>query len=201
MVSDKMKAKAMWLVGAASVIAASAVAAPRVETLPQPQMAGGMPLMQALSLRATDRKIDAQATISSKTLSSLLWSAWGINRADGRRVIPTALNKQQMRLYVNRKDGVYAYDAAKNTLTYVAARIGSPLQDAPAVLIFATPKGDPFGGVHAGLAAQGAGLFCASEKLSCVVRGSTAIRHPELYGFLPEGYQAILTLHAGYTAK
>jgi hypothetical protein len=47
--------------------------------LPQPQVSGGMPLMQAVAQRKTTRTFRDQP-LSSQTLSNLLWAAFGVNR-------------------------------------------------------------------------------------------------------------------------
>ena len=47
--------------------------------LPQPQIFGGMPLMQALAKRQTTRAF-ANQPLPLQTLSNLLWAAFGVNR-------------------------------------------------------------------------------------------------------------------------
>jgi hypothetical protein len=51
----------------------------------------------------------------------VLWAAYGINRADGGRSAPTAINAQEIDVYVALPTGAYRYDAAKSALTLVAA--------------------------------------------------------------------------------
>ena len=46
--------------------------------LPKPDLKGGKPLMECLSLRRTNRTF-TDAELSPELLSGLLWSAWGIN--------------------------------------------------------------------------------------------------------------------------
>jgi serine/threonine protein kinase len=50
------------------------------------------------------------------TLSNLLWAAFGINRPDGRRTAPSAMNWQEVSIYVATPEGVYIYDAKDNAL-------------------------------------------------------------------------------------
>ncbi|MEO6321512.1 MAG: hypothetical protein ABIR56_12635 [Polaromonas sp.] len=54
-------------------------------TLPPPQTEGGLPLMQALRLRQSQRAF-ALAPLEPQELSALMWAAAGINRSelDGR---------------------------------------------------------------------------------------------------------------------
>lgn len=68
--------------------------------LPAPVKTGGMPLMEALSKRATDRLMDPARSLDEQQLSNLLWAAWGINRPDGRRTAPSALNRQEIDIYL-----------------------------------------------------------------------------------------------------
>ncbi len=84
--------------------------------LPQPQLDGGKPLMQAIQARKTTREYAADQ-LSMQTLSNLLWAAWGINRPDsGRRSAPSAYNKQEMDVYVFLSSGAYLYDPKANSL-------------------------------------------------------------------------------------
>ena len=133
----------------------------------------------------------------STTLGNLLWAAWGQNRPDGRRTAPSARNKQNLKVYVNKQDGLWLYDAAAHGLERIAAApLGSPLNDAPVVLIFAVPKDDPYGDMHVGSVYQNVGLFCASAGLGNVVKASTT-RDPARFSFLPEGWKAAATQSVG----
>lgn len=83
--------------------------------LPSPQKQGGEPLLQVLSKRASTRDFDTQKNIDSQTLSNLLWAAWGYNRED-KRTAPSAMNRQEISLYIVTAQGVYLYDAKQNKL-------------------------------------------------------------------------------------
>lgn len=168
--------------------------------LPPPHKTGGKPLQEALAARATSRDFDATAPeLSSQQLSDLLWSAFGVNRADGRRTAPSALNRQEITIYVLLKSGAFTYDAAKHELLPVL-KDGKPLGDiralggnqdfvknAPVTLVYVsdfTKLGqadkDPatnaatreMAGVNAGAISQNAMLYCASEGLLTGVRMS-----------------------------
>lgn len=88
--------------------------------LPAPVKTGGMPLMEALSKRATDRLMDPARSLDEQQLSNLLWAAWGINRPDGRRTAPSALNRQEIDIYLIGRRDAYRYDAAGHELVGVA---------------------------------------------------------------------------------
>ena len=93
--------------------------------LPKPEKDGGMSVLAALQLRKTTRNISSKE-LPLKTLSTLLWAAFGINRktaAFGKpgRTAPSASNSQEIDLYVALPKGVYIYDAVHHQLTPVAA--------------------------------------------------------------------------------
>lgn len=71
--------------------------------------------MQVLSERKSTRDF-APGSLSLQTLSNLLWAAFGINRRDGRRTAPSAVNWQEVSIYVATPEGVYLYDAHANAL-------------------------------------------------------------------------------------
>jgi len=155
--------------------------------LPAPQTSGGKPLMQVLKERKTTRDFSPEQ-ISKPMLSNLLWAAWGINREDGRRTAPSASNRQEMDVYVILAEGAYVYDAKGNALKPVVAGdirklAGSQpfVTEAPLNLVYVadTTKlgGDDAGklataNANTGFIAQNVYLFCASEGLGAVVRGS-----------------------------
>ena len=76
--------------------------------------------MEALAARASvkewsDKKLNIQ------DLSDLLWAANGINRPDeGKRTAASALNAQDVDVYVLLEEGAYLYDAKIQQLTPVA---------------------------------------------------------------------------------
>ncbi len=69
--------------------------------LPAPEKTGGKPLMVALSQRKSMRAFSSKS-LSTKTLSSLLWAANGISRPDGRRTAPTGRNVQDTGSWAQR---------------------------------------------------------------------------------------------------
>ena len=86
--------------------------------LPAPAKTGGMPLMQALAERKTIRDYKP-AELDAATLSEILYAANGVNRPDGRRTIPTALNMQDIEVYAALPNAVYHYDAKANKLVKI----------------------------------------------------------------------------------
>jgi SagB-type dehydrogenase family enzyme len=81
----------------------------------------GLPVMKALKLRASASKFDTTA-LKLQDISDLLWAANGINRpANGKRTAPSAINAQDIDVYVFMRSGAYLYDANKHVLNLVAA--------------------------------------------------------------------------------
>jgi nitroreductase len=106
--------------------------------LNEPNKKRGLPVMEALSVRASVRDWSPQE-VGLQDLSDLLWAADGINRPDSKkRTASSAQNAQDVDIYVFLKDGVYLYDAAGQSLVPVAA--GDHRQE-----VVAPPAGGPGG--------------------------------------------------------
>jgi SagB-type dehydrogenase family enzyme len=84
-----------------------------------PDLKRGLPMMQALSGRASAKEFDT-AKINLQDLSDLLWAANGVNRPHlGMRTAPSAVNAQDIDVYVCIEPGLYLYDAKKHALDLV----------------------------------------------------------------------------------
>ena len=157
-------------------------------TLPKPDTHGGKPLMQALGDRKSGREF-APDSLSPQVLSNMLWAGFGVNRPDGHRTAPSAMNRQTIDIYVVMADGAYLYDAAGNRLVPVVSgdlRSLAGTQDfvkqAPVNLVYvsdyAKMSGTPpdskllYSGAETGFISQNVYLYCASEGLATVVRAS-----------------------------
>ena len=81
------------------VLSVAASAADKVVKLPKPNLNRAGTVMKALSERQSTREYASKA-LSLSDLSDLLWAANGINRPDGKRTAPSALNKQDVDIYV-----------------------------------------------------------------------------------------------------
>jgi SagB-type dehydrogenase family enzyme len=156
--------------------------------LPKPHMEGGMPLMKALAARSTSREF-GPVELPLQVLSDLLWAADGVNRPDsGKRTAPSAMNVQNIDIYVALKNGLYVYDAKANTLDPVLSEdvrgtMGTQpfVKDVPLNLVYVADyakmaRGSDadkalYSAAHAGFIGQNVYLFCASEGLATVVRG------------------------------
>lgn len=156
--------------------------------LPDPQTKGGMPLMDALQNRKSDREFSSEK-LPEQALSNLLWAAFGVNRPEsGKRTAPSARNWQEIDIYVALEKGLFLYDAASHSLKPVLPddiRALTGKQDfvgkAPVNLVFVADfsrMGDAsddqkkmYSAADAGFIAQNVYLYCASEGLGTVVRG------------------------------
>lgn len=159
-------------------------------TLPAAARDRGASVMKALADRQSRREFSGKE-ISLQDLSDLLWAANGVNRpSDGKRTAPSALNKQDVDIYVFTKDGVYLYDAPGHVLNPVAAGdhrdavAGGQdfVKQAPVCLVYVSDL-DRFGmglseqvklmaAMDAGIVSENVNLFCAAVGLATVPRAS-----------------------------
>jgi nitroreductase len=178
--------------------------------LPKPQIAGGMPLMQALSQRQTTRAFLDQP-LPLQTLSNLLWAAFGVNRprevkAGLGRTAPSAMNKQEVEMDVVLAEGVYVYEAEANRLRPVVAgdvrgKIGTGAATHAAVtLVYVADAKLDFAQVDTGFIGQNVYLFAASEGLNAWFY---AFHTPDTGAMLKlaEGKKALYGQSVGYPPK
>jgi SagB-type dehydrogenase family enzyme len=157
--------------------------------LPKPQVDGGRPLMKVLKDRSSSRSF-SKDKLPVQVLSNLLWAASGINRTDtGKRTAPSAMNWQEVDIYVAMSEGLYLYDPEGHILKPVLsgdirAVTGRQdfVKDAPVNLIYvadfsrmgtaAKEDREIYSAADTGFISQNVYLYCASEGLATVVRGS-----------------------------
>ena len=154
--------------------------------LPSPDTHGGIPLMEALSQRRSLREF-ARNELPLPVLSNLLWAAYGRNRPDGGRTAPSALNAQEVDIFVALPAGAYLYDASEHELHLVVAsdlrRVTGYqdfVDDAPLDLVYvadytrcslvAVESREAYAFVCAGAITQNVYLFAASSGLATVIR-------------------------------
>lgn len=185
------------------LFAAQNVYALETKQLPAPRTDGGKPLMEALKERKTSRSF-SDRPLEEQVLSDMLWAAFGINRpAEGKRTAPTALNRQNIDIYVLDAAGVWRYDAKTNTLAAVMQKDLRPVMDsqpfaakAPVTLLYVA-ENDVTSGMHAGSLYQNVGLFCASAGLNNVVRRMDKDKLTQALS-LPAGKEVIVSQSVGY---
>ena len=149
--------------------------------LQAPDTLSGKPLMQAISRRKSDRQFDTR-NLSLKHLSEILWVANGVNRANGKRTVPSSMGRYPLQTYAVLSNGIYFYNVIKHQLEPVVkgdfrnlAGKQTFVDTAPLNLLFIA-KGktaaDNFTAAieDSGYCAQNVYLYCASEGLKTVVR-------------------------------
>ena len=143
--------------------------------------------MEALQKRESRREFAPQA-LQDQTLSDLLWASAGINRPDlGGRTAPSAMNSQEVQLYVALPHGLFRYEPTTHTLQLEAAtdvRRVTGYQDfvdtAPLDLIYVADHSrmklvpvaqrEAYAFTAAGAMAQNVYLYAASAGLATVIR-------------------------------
>ncbi len=161
----------------------------KVIPLVKPQMDSGRLLMHVLKDRKSSRDF-SNRKLPIRVLSNLMWSAAGINRPEsGKRTAPSARNWQEIDIYVAMAKGLYLYDPQKHQLQPVLAQdiralTGSQayVREAPLNLIYVADYSrmgnadaevkDLYSAVDAGFIGQNVYLYCASEGLATVARGT-----------------------------
>ncbi len=153
--------------------------------LPQPELGAGKPLMRALEQRRTTREFKTNA-LPEQVLGNVLWAGFGINRpATGHRTAPSAMNSQEIDIYVALPAGLYVYEPKPHQLKPVMRGDFRPLtgqtfsRQAPVTLIYVSDlprlsKADPgrrsfYATFDCGCISQNVYLYCASEGLASVV--------------------------------
>ena len=171
--------------------------------LSAPDMTREATMMQAFAQRKSTREFSPRM-LSKQDLSDLLWAANGINRPEsGKRTAPSAMNRQDIDLYVCLEKGAYFFDYKQNTLVPVTDQDLRTMKDAPVVLLLvARGSGDePWGAMDAGIVSQNISLFCAAAGLATVPRASMDAPALARALGLPEDCTPMLNHPVGYFRK
>ncbi len=208
--------KKIFLLALLSVFGfSSIVSAAEVIKLPPPQLSGGKSLMQALKERRSERSFAAKK-LPVNVLANMLWAACGINRPEaGKLTVPSAMNRQQIDVYVALPEGLYLYEAKGHILKPVInqdirALTGkqSFVAQASLTLIYVADfkkmgnikdeEKNFYAAADTGFISQNVYLFCASEGLGTVVRGSIDKDALAKAMKLTENQRIILVQSVGY---
>lgn len=136
-----------------------------------PDLSRGTNVMQAFKNRKSTKEC-SDKELSLQDLSDLLWAANGINRPEsGKRTAPSAMNKQDVKVYVCMKEGSYLYNHKTNTLNLMTTGDARPV-DAPVVLVLVTDSNDTWAALDAGIVSQNISIFCAGVNLANYPRAS-----------------------------
>ena len=191
------------------------VAFAQTTKLPQPNMQRKtLTVMEMFQQRKSVREYSTKM-LSDQDLSDLLWAAQGQNRPDGHLTAPTAMNRQEIRLYVFTAKGVSLYNPKEHSLTQVAEgdhrELVASRQDfakaAPVSLVMVGDF-DKFGSrnehaqvmvaVDAGIVTQNIDLFCAAAGLATVPRATMDVKGIQSLLGLGENQVPIMNNPVGY---
>ena len=145
-----------------------------------------MSVKQALAERHSVRSYSDKA-VSEATVLDILWAANGITREDGRRTAPSAVNAQDIDLYVCNAEGAFKYNAKVARLEKVIGDDIRPYLKAqnrfvdtvPLTILLVTDQtkfGEPrpgsrnmnFGLIDAGIVSENISLYCTAIGLGTV---------------------------------
>ena len=158
--------------------------------LPQPKWddnnGGKATLVEVLKNRRSEREYSKDA-LSDQVLSNVLWAACGINRpAEKKITAPSAINAQDVIVFVCRSDGAFRYDALNNTLIKVSSKdlrkdvaanqAFSAVAPVSLVLVsdlnkFRSPRAE-LGAMDAGYVSENICLICTAMGLKTVPRAT-----------------------------
>lgn len=177
--------KLFTVVLTAIIMSCSAVAQETIQ-LPQPDLnLLKKDLGSTLKERRSCRDYDASRELSATQLSTLLWAACGISEEKrGLITAPSAVNMQDIKLYVCNAKGVWKWNPKENTLTLINAKDvrGSVAgqqafaKDAPVSLVLVSDqsarnrKNETYAAMDAGYVSQNIYLACVAMGLHTIAR-------------------------------
>ena len=187
-----------------------------VVKLPEVSLESSATLAEALKNRRTVRDFTAISDAEMpQTAANLLWSACGINRKNGKKVIPAALARYAVSVYFADRRAVYRFDARENALHLVASGDILPLcasnramcEKASAALllviddgVWGEERGD-YAALEAGAMMQNVYLYCASAGLGTVACGSFNGEKLREALSLGQGQRLFLTMPVGRAVR
>lgn len=173
------------------VSAAVSLMSQNIISLPKPNKNVKMTLFETLQLRHSVRSYMTKE-VDDATLSQVLWAACGYNRpADKKITAASAVNAQDIEIYVVRSSGAYLYDRAENGLVLVTDRdlrtlvagAQQAMADAPLMLVLVSNRdnfkklndekaAECMGMMDVGYVSQNIYLACTSLGLGTVARAT-----------------------------
>ncbi len=174
---------------AAMLMATTAVSAQQPVELPKVDMnEGAMPLTEALMTRHSVRSY-ARKQLTLQQIGNVCWAACGQQRDDKHVTNPTAMNRQEIRLFVFTEEGTFEYDVKAHALKIVSrgdhrqmvAGAQAFAKEAPVFLVTVIDF-EKFGKqdqrsmmmacVDAGIVSQNINLYCQAAGLATVPRAT-----------------------------
>lgn len=172
----------MMMVGA--VMMACVVGAEEVIKLPAPEKTGGMPLLEALAKRQSNRRTALDVSKPTlQQLSDVLWAANGVTRENGRRTAPSAMDRREVQIAALTQDGLFLYNPTANTLTpkAISVNLDDQRHGSSIFLIYYYSEGKQTHDcalVDVGFVGQNVYLYCTSKGWATFFMGS--IDRPKL---------------------
>lgn len=201
---------------AVSICSIAAAVSAKEIILPKPDLKSGRPLMECFSLRRSSRNF-ADKALPVQMISEILFAADGINRPDGHKTVPTAMNRQNQTIYAVTADAVYFYNNKKHSLVPINkgdfrkdCGMQSFHRTAPLIIVFVSDMAAigntaaekaMYAGNHSGSASQNVYLYAASKGLSTVICGSIKKDVLKKVLKLKGAQQAVFSQPIGYPAK
>lgn len=200
------------------VLLAIAAQAQQTIKLPEPNMKLNMTLMEALELRHSERTY-GKKEIQPEVLSQILWAACGYNRVDqGKITAPSAINAQDIIVFVCNSQGVFRYEPKEHALTRVSkqdirtavAGRQAFAAEAPLSLVLVSDHskfGDHQNGaarmgmIDSGYVSQNISLICTALGLNTVPRMTMDNDAIRMELGLDNTYDLLLNHPIGYPAK
>ncbi len=186
--------------------------------LPKPDMKQeAMTVVEALQTRHSVRSyMDKDLTMQQ--ISNICWAACGQSRGEKFITAPSAMNRQEIRLFVFTKKGAYEYLAQENMLRHVAdgdhRKLIAGQQDfvmqAPVSLVMVidfekfgsqNERAVMMGCVDAGNVSENINLYCQSVGLATVPRASMDSQEISKLLKLTDKQMPIMNNPVGYEKK
>lgn len=165
------------------IAAVLASCTPKAQNEPAPSK--GEVLKEILNARKSIRKFAENKPVTDEVMLDILWAANGINREDGRRTAPSAVNAQDIVMYVCREDGTYLYKPQTEELEKISGTDVRPIFAGrnsfaltnPVILLasdyskfsrFGAEAAAKFGAMDAGYVSQNIYIYCAANDMATV---------------------------------
>lgn len=183
--------------------------------LPKIDLSNSISFMESIAQRHSQREF-SDRELSLQELSNLLWVANGVNRANGNRTAPSAMNMQEISVYVFLSTGVYLYEVLSHKLKHITCHdyrfLLNGMQDYAdkgalgllyvgqysKLLRFGEEKAKELIAIDAGIVSQNVNLYCANANLANVPRISMDTKSLSELLQLPSDYLPILNNIIGY---
>lgn len=205
----------LFTIACAALLMATASCKAQDVKLPSPSLDNNVTLMQSLQNRHSSREF-ADRQIPDDVLSTVLWAACGINRPEsGKITAPSAINAQDILVYVVRKDGAFLYKPESNSLAKVSdkdlrqqvAGRQAFAATAPVSLVLVSDHGK-FGGhsngasrmgiLDAGYVSENICLVCSALGLNTVPRMTMDVDGLKKELNLDDSFDFIVNSQIGY---